>query len=96
MEKIPLFGFMYRKLHITVDRTKLKSRVNTLKKSMKAIDEGKSLVIFPEGGISMDGRLLPIKTGISRILMTHPVPVLPVGIANMHKACGKKKKMDFH
>src|SRR6188472_3316994 len=26
MERVPLFGFMYRKLHITVDRSKLKSR----------------------------------------------------------------------
>ena len=26
MEKIPLFGFMYRKLHITVNRQSLKSR----------------------------------------------------------------------
>ncbi len=26
MEKVPLFGFMYRKLHITVDRGSLRSR----------------------------------------------------------------------
>ena len=27
MEKIPLFGFMYKKLHITVNRDSLKSRI---------------------------------------------------------------------
>ena len=37
MSKVPLFGFMYRKLHITVDRTKLKSRYASLEKSMQAI-----------------------------------------------------------
>jgi 1-acyl-sn-glycerol-3-phosphate acyltransferase len=51
MENIPLFGFMYRKLHITVDRSSLKSRVNTIVRSLQAIDDGKSLMIFPEGGI---------------------------------------------
>src|SRR5258706_8069150 len=52
MEKIPLFGFMYRKLHITVDRASLKSKFNTVKHSIEALDAGKSLVIFPEGGIT--------------------------------------------
>ncbi|MEJ0033056.1 MAG: 1-acyl-sn-glycerol-3-phosphate acyltransferase [Bacteroidota bacterium] len=42
---------MYRKLHITVDRSKLKSRVETMMKTLQALDEGKSLVIYPEGGI---------------------------------------------
>src|SRR5690606_7498302 len=51
LKRIPLFGFMYGKLHITVDRAKLKSRYITLVQSLKALDEGKSLVIFPEGGI---------------------------------------------
>src|SRR6185503_5315375 len=51
MENIPLFGFMYRSLHITVDRTKLKSRYSSMLRTFGALDEGKSLVIFPEGGI---------------------------------------------
>src|SRR5688500_6569544 len=51
MSKVPLFGYMYSKLHITVDRTKLKSRYASLEKSARAIDEGKSLIIYPEGGI---------------------------------------------
>src|SRR5690606_33276256 len=49
--KVPLFGYMYRKLHVTVDRNSLKSKYVTIERSKKAIDEGKSLVIFPEGGI---------------------------------------------
>ncbi|NJM25685.1 MAG: 1-acyl-sn-glycerol-3-phosphate acyltransferase, partial [Bacteroidia bacterium] len=42
MEGIPLFGWMYRNLHITVDRTKLKSKYATLVKSLEALDKGKS------------------------------------------------------
>ena len=51
MEKIPFFGYMYGKLHITVNRASLKSKFNTLKRTLEALDQGKSLVIFPEGGI---------------------------------------------
>ena len=84
MEKIPLFGFMYRKLHITVDRTKLKSRVNTLRESMKAIDEGKSLIIFPEGGIitKHPPRMSSFKDGAFRTAIEKQIPVVPVTIPN--------------
>ena len=51
MEKIPMYGFMYRKLHITVDREKLSSRYSTYTRSLAALEQGKSLVIFPEGGM---------------------------------------------
>ena len=82
MEGIPLFGYMYRKLHITVDRSKLKSRYTTLKRSMEAIDHGKSLVIFPEGGImtERDPILSRFKDGAFRIAIDKQIPIVPVSI----------------
>ncbi len=47
--KIPLFGYMYRNIHITLNREKLKSRYDALEKCGAAIDSGHNLVIFPEG-----------------------------------------------
>ena len=82
MKNIPLFGFMYSRLHITVDRTSLKSRFNTLKRSMQAIDEGKSLVIFPEGGIvsEKDPVMGRFKDGAFRVAIEKQIPVVPVTI----------------
>ena len=82
MEKIPLFGFMYRKLHITVDRSKLKSRYTTMVKSLEALDEGKSLVIFPEGGIMTEGEpvLSSFKDGAFRASIEKQIPIVPVTI----------------
>ncbi len=82
MEKVPLFGYMYRKLHITVDRSKLKSRYSTLLRSLKAIDEGKSLVIFPEGGIITlhDPIMSRFKDGPFRISIEKQIPIVPVTI----------------
>ncbi len=82
MEKIPWFGYMYRKLHITVNRNSLKSKFNTLQRSMDAIDEGKSLVIYPEGGIitPQPPRLAKFKDGAFRAAIQKQIPIVPVTI----------------
>jgi 1-acyl-sn-glycerol-3-phosphate acyltransferase len=82
MENIPLFGFMYRQLHITVDRERLKSRYSTMLRTFAAIDEGKSLVIFPEGGIvtEKDPVLHRFKDGAFRAAIEKQIPIVPVTI----------------
>jgi 1-acyl-sn-glycerol-3-phosphate acyltransferase len=82
VNRVPLFGFMYRKLHITVDRSSLKSRFHTLKHSLQAIDEGKSLVIFPEGGIvtERDPVMGKFKDGAFRAAIEKQIPIVPVTI----------------
>ncbi len=82
MENIPLFGFMYKKLHITVDRSKLKSRYSTMLRTLQAIQEGKSLVIFPEGGIvtEKDPVMAKFKDGAFRAAIEKKIPIVPVTI----------------
>ena len=82
MERIPLFGFMYRRLHITVDRSKLRSRYSTFLKCAEAIDQGKSLVIFPEGGIVSGDppRMARFKDGPFRLSFEKGIPIIPVTI----------------
>ncbi|MBT1696261.1 1-acyl-sn-glycerol-3-phosphate acyltransferase [Fulvivirgaceae bacterium PWU4] len=82
LDNIPLFGFMYRNLHITVDRTKLKSRYSTMLKTLEALDEGKSLVIFPEGGIvtEKDPVMARFKDGAFRAAIEKQIPIVPVTI----------------
>lgn len=84
MEKIPLFGYMYKKLHITVDRKSLKSRYETYRRSKEAIDEGKNLVIFPEGGIVSKNppKMARFKDGAFRISLEKQIPIVPVTIVN--------------
>jgi len=82
IESIPVFGYMYGKLHITVDRSKLKSRYASLKRSLEAIDEGKSLVIFPEGGIITlkDPAMSKFKDGAFRVAIEKQIAIVPVTI----------------
>jgi len=82
MEKIPLFGFMYRKLHITVDREKLSSRYSTFTRSLEALDTGKSLVIFPEGGMvtHRPPHMGRFKDGAFRASIEKQIEIVPVTI----------------
>jgi 1-acyl-sn-glycerol-3-phosphate acyltransferase len=82
MEKLPLFGFMYRKLHITVDRGSLRSRGNSVLNSLKAIDEGKSLVLYPEGGMvsTEPPQMTPFKDGAFRTAIEKQISIVPVTI----------------
>ncbi|MCU0383688.1 MAG: 1-acyl-sn-glycerol-3-phosphate acyltransferase [Cyclobacteriaceae bacterium] len=97
MESLPLFGFMYKKLHITVDRGSISSRVNTLKKSMQAIDEGKSLVIFPEGGILTKNppTMVDFKDGAFRVAIEKQIPIVPVTLINIWEILPDEKYMLF-
>ncbi len=82
LAKIPLFGNMFSKLHIPVDRNSLKSRYQALQLSMQAIDEGKSLVMYPEGGIRTEQppQLARFKNGPFKVAIDKQIPVVPVTI----------------
>lgn len=82
MEKIPLFGFMYRNLHITVDREKLSSKYSTFTRSLAALDQGKSLVIFPEGGMvtHLPPHMGRFKDGAFRAAIEKQIEIVPVTI----------------
>ncbi|MEQ9592688.1 MAG: lysophospholipid acyltransferase family protein [Cyclobacteriaceae bacterium] len=86
MESVPFFGWMYKNLHITVDRTKLRSMYDTLIKSNQAIDEGKSLMIFIEGGIYTDKppKMVRLKDGAFRTAIEKQVPIVPVSIPHTY------------
>ena len=46
----------------------------------KVLAEGRLLGIYPEGTRSPDGRLHRGRTGIARMLLDNPVPVIPVAV----------------
>jgi len=48
------------------------------------VDEGYSVVIFPEGTRSRDGRLQPFKSGIGLLARELGVPAVPIHLAGLH------------
>jgi 1-acyl-sn-glycerol-3-phosphate acyltransferase len=44
---------------------------------------GGLVCIFPEGGITRDGGILPFRPGIERIVAARPVPVVPIALRGL-------------
>ncbi|HSZ26417.1 MAG TPA: lysophospholipid acyltransferase family protein [Cytophagaceae bacterium] len=82
LAKVPLFGYMFRNLHIPVDRSSARSKFDTLQKSLEAIDKGRSLAYFPEGTIpkSPQPSMIEFKDGAFRVAIEKQVPIVPVTI----------------
>lgn len=84
--KVPLWGPIYKKLYISVDRKNKLSRAKSYISSLKAIDEGRSLVIFPEGTISEQAgvQLVEFKDGPFRVAIEKQVPIVPITMPHNH------------
>ena len=82
MERVPVFGYMYRKLHITVNRESLRSKHSTYVRSKEALENNRSLVIFPEGGILTDNppEMARFKNGAFKVAIEKQIAIIPVTI----------------
>jgi 1-acyl-sn-glycerol-3-phosphate acyltransferase len=80
--RLPVFGW-YLALggHIPVDRTNRARAVTSLRRAGQAVRAGTSLVVFPEGTRSRDGRVQPFKKGPFVVAKEAGVPVIPVAIS---------------
>jgi putative phosphoserine phosphatase/1-acylglycerol-3-phosphate O-acyltransferase len=67
-----------------VDRADSESAIESLKPVVDALQNGMSLVIFPEGTRSYDYKLGRFKKGAFHIAMQAGVPIVPIVIRNAH------------
>jgi 1-acyl-sn-glycerol-3-phosphate acyltransferase len=78
---VPFFGWaMWASKHITVDRSKPSDAVKSLQRAKARIAAGISVVIFPEGTRSRDGKLLPFKKGGFLLAAQSGAAIVPVTI----------------
>jgi 1-acyl-sn-glycerol-3-phosphate acyltransferase len=77
----PVFGWLMRMAgDIGVDRRSAKSRAAVLPQARDYLDERCSVMFFPEGTRSRDGRVLRFAQGPFRLAVEAGVPVLPLAI----------------
>ncbi len=82
---IPFFGWsMYLGGFIAIDRSNKKSAQRSMQAALSKIQRGTSVVIYPEGTRSRDGKLLPFKTGGFLMAIRAKVPVVPVTVVGSH------------
>lgn len=88
IKNVPLFGYMFTKLHIQVNREDKNSRATSMTRSLKALKKGRSIVIFPEGGIASKNFPqihTPLKDGAFVMAIQQQVPLVPITFLNNYK-----------
>lgn len=78
--KVPLWGKVYEKLYISVDRRSAISSARSYIQSVRSLEQGRNLVIFPEGTIpeTAGEKLLVFKDGPFKLAIEKQVAIVPV------------------
>ncbi|MBB2494292.1 lysophospholipid acyltransferase family protein [Aquipseudomonas ullengensis] len=80
---------------VLVDRDRSNPEHNPLQPMLDALEQGDSLIIFPEGTRNLgDEPLLPFKSGIFHLAKAAPqVELIPVWIANLNRVMPKGRAL---
>jgi 1-acyl-sn-glycerol-3-phosphate acyltransferase len=84
--RTPFMGWALRATgFVPIDRTNRTRAIRSLEQAAGTIRAGRSVVMFPEGTRSTDGRLLPFKKGAFHLALAAGVPVVPITIRGAHE-----------
>ena len=84
--KVPVLGALFKLAKAIPIASRIEDPVAyevAFAAAARVLEEGDLLAIFPEGGITRDGRLQEFKGGIMKILERNPVPVIPMALTNL-------------
>ena len=82
LRKVPVFGLcLHRTRQVLVDRESRTQAVATIRNVKALLKAGISVLFFPEGTRSKDGRLLPFKAGGFAVAVETGMPVVPVTVS---------------
>ncbi|MFH1437224.1 MAG: lysophospholipid acyltransferase family protein [Pseudomonadota bacterium] len=88
---VPLFGWQFwLGGHLSIVRGSEKSRRNFMKRAVRSLRSGISVLIFPEGTRSRTGEIGPFKAGGFVMAVRSGTPILPLVISGSSDALPKK------
>ncbi len=97
MAKIPLFGLIYKRGSVLVDRNDKKSRQDSFRKMRNVLALGMHICIYPEG--TRNKTDLPLKEfhdGAFKLAIETSTPIIPALIFNTKKILPPGKIFYFH
>lgn len=97
IEKVPVYGVIYKHVVITVDRSSVTARANSLRKMKQELDRGNAIVLFPEGTFSDTpiANLLPFQEGCFSLAIQQQTDILPVLFIDAAKRLHPSRLMRF-
>jgi len=85
--KMPVVGFVMRAYgHLAIPLHRGAVDATALRRALGVLKEGALLIVFPEGGISPDGRLRPFHRGAALLAARAGAPLVPVAISGTRDA----------
>ncbi|BBE30060.1 1-acyl-sn-glycerol-3-phosphate acyltransferase [Tepiditoga spiralis] len=92
MEKIPILSTWMRYIHcVFMDRSNVRNAVKSINDGIKILKNGHSLMVFPEGTRSHDGKIGEFKPGSFKLATNSGVPIVPVTISGSIDIMPKNK-----
>jgi 1-acyl-sn-glycerol-3-phosphate acyltransferase len=89
---VPIWGAAMRGAgYIPIDRSHGRKAIKSLDEAAKKIGAGTSVIIFPEGTRSRDGKLRDFKAGAMVLAIKSGVPIVPVAIIGTYAILPKGK-----
>ncbi|NQZ97655.1 MAG: 1-acyl-sn-glycerol-3-phosphate acyltransferase [Myxococcales bacterium] len=77
--RIPFIGWNMRlNRYVQIQRGKKKSVLQMMKECRQDLEAGSSIMMFPEGTRSLDGKLRPFRTGAFELAQRTERPLLPI------------------
>ena len=78
-------------LYVRNEGNAKKKNENSFEEALNYLKKGETVLMFPEGTRSFDGKLKKAHTGIARLAIKSKVPILPFGIIDSSKVLPKGK-----
>jgi cytidylate kinase len=88
----PFFGALIRNLN-THPVSGDAGDITVMKTILSLLEEGKKVVLFPEGTRSKNGELQPLKPGISMLISRTKSAIIPVYIGGAYQVWGRNHKL---
>ena len=91
--RIPILGHAMRAAgYIPIDRSDRRKAVESLNQTAAKVQEGTSVMIFPEGTRSPDGVLQEFKKGAFLLAIKSQQFIVPIAISGSHRILAKRGK----
>lgn len=88
--KVPLLGMaMRRAKYIEINRSDPREAIKSINRAAERIKNGASVLIYPEGTRSNDGRLQPLKKGGFHMALRSGCSIVPITIIDSYKIMPK-------
>lgn len=94
LEKVPLVGFTCRYMgHVYVDNSSAAALRHTMTDAVKQLRGSRSLVVFPEGHRSPDGKMHEFKRGAFMLATGLGLPIVPLTIDGAYDVMPRSAKL---